>query len=232
MVDKKQQTTEDPEVVIETAIGRTEEFIRRNGSLLLGILVGVIVIVGGIFAYKYLYSAPRQEKAATAIFNAQNAFAADSFALALNGDGNSEGFIQIIEKYGSTESGNLAKHYAGQCYLRLGKYEDAIKYFDQYSNVDGVPAELVNAMNAGLTGDAYVQLGNLEKGVSMYEKAISISGNMMTAPYYCRKAGQVYEQLGNNTKALEMYNKVKNNFPMSMESRDIDKYIGQVEQKL
>lgn len=219
-------------MVIESAIGRTEMFIRENGKLLLGILAAVVIVVGGFFAYKYLYVGPRQEKAATAMFQAQNYFAADSFELALNGDGNAQGFLQIVDKYGSTPSGNLARHYAGQCYLRLGQYQEAVKYFDRYKDAKGIPAQLINAMNAGLTGDAYIQMGDLEKGVKMYEKAVSINDNQVTAPYYSRKAGQVYQQMGDYGKALEWYRKVKNEYPGTMEWRDIDKYIGQVEQKL
>lgn len=113
----------------------------------------------------------------------------------------------------------------------MGNYKDAISYFEKFSNVDGIPGQLVNAINAGLTGDAYIQTGDLKKGVSLYEKAVSLSDNQMTAPYYARKAGQVYEQLGDNAKALELYNKIKNNYPMSMEARDIEKLIGQIEQK-
>lgn len=232
MVNKKQKPQEDPEVKIESAIGRTEAWIQKNAKTLLTILVVVIVVAGGYFAYQYLYKAPRQEKAASAMFNAQYAFDSDSLSLALNGDGNTQGFIQIIDKYGSTPSGNLAKHYAGQCYLRMGQYDNAIQYFNQYKDAKGIPAQLVNAMNAGFTGDAYIQLGDLDKGVSMYEKAVRTGDNMLTTPYYSRKAGQIYEQLGNYKKALEMYNTVKDKFPTSMEARDIDKYIGQVEQKL
>ena len=47
-------------------------------------------------------------------FEDQNA----DYALALEGDANGAGFLEVIEKYGSTPSGNLAKHYAGVCYRR------------------------------------------------------------------------------------------------------------------
>lgn len=71
MVDNKKQVSEDPEVVIESAIGRTEDFIQKNGKTLLTILIVVVLLVGGFFGYKYLYSTPRQEKASAAIFSAQ-----------------------------------------------------------------------------------------------------------------------------------------------------------------
>ncbi|MDR2936424.1 MAG: tetratricopeptide repeat protein [Rikenellaceae bacterium] len=231
MVDKKKHEEVDPEVKIESVIGRTEYFIQQNGKTLLTVLAVIVVLVGGFFAYKYLYVAPRQEKAAAAIFAAQEFFAADSFATALNGDGQHDGFLQVVDKYGSTASGNLAKHYAGQCYLRMGEYQKAVEWFGKFTNVKGIPATMVNAENTGLTGDAYAQLGDMQKAVAQYEKAASMSENALTAPYYCRKAGQVYAKLGNNAKALEFFNRVKNEFPTSTEAREIDKYIGQVEQR-
>ncbi len=231
MVDKKKQEEIDPEVKIESAIGRTEHFIQQNGKTLLTILAVIVVLVGGFFAYKYLYAAPRQEKASASLFVAQDFFAADSFAVALNGDGQHDGFLQVAEKYGSTPSGNLAKHYAGQCYLRMGEYQKAIEWFGKFTDVKGIPATMVNAENTGLTGDAYAQLGDLQKAAAQYEKAASMSENALAAPYYCRKAGQVYAKLGNNAKALEFYNRVKNEFPNSLEFREIDKYIGQIEQR-
>ncbi|MCC8088452.1 MAG: tetratricopeptide repeat protein [Rikenellaceae bacterium] len=232
MADNRKQVKEDPEEVIETAINKTELFIFKNGRTLLTILIVIVAIAGGITAYKYLYSVPQQKKAATAIFEVQNAFADEEFSIALNGDGNNSGFLQVAEKYGSTKSGNLAKHYAGQCYLRLGDYENAVKYFEKYKNVKGLSSEVVNAVNAGLAGDAYVQMGNPAKGLDCYKKAVELSANEITAPYYAKKAGLLLQNTGDYKKALEYYSDIKNKYPNSMEARDIDKFIGQVEQKL
>ena len=46
-------------------------------------------------------------------------FEKDSFNLALNGDLNSAGFIDIADDYSSTKTGKLANYYAGICYLNL-----------------------------------------------------------------------------------------------------------------
>jgi predicted negative regulator of RcsB-dependent stress response len=234
MADKKNQEPEkDPEAAIASAIGRTEDWILQNGKTLLTILGVLVIVVGGYFGYRYLYQAPRQEKAAAAMFRAQNAFDGNLFELALNGDANTAGFLSVIDQYGSTASGNLARHYAGQCYLRLGQYDEAIRYFDQYKTVRGsIPARLVNAMNAGLTGDACVQKGDLARGASQYEKAVEAGADELTTPYYCRKAGQLYEQLGDYPRALAMYRRIKVHYPASLEAQDVDKYIARVEQKI
>ena len=67
---------------------------------------------------------PQEKKAAAAIFKGEQYFAKDSFNLALNGNGaDFDGFEGIIDQYGSTASGNLAKAYAGICYFKMGETE-------------------------------------------------------------------------------------------------------------
>ena len=53
----------------------------------------------------------------------------------------------------------------------------------------------------------------------------------MTAPYYLKKSGEVYEKLGDNEKALAAYKKIATDYATSMEARDIQKYIGRIEQQ-
>ena len=138
------------------------------------------MIVGGFYGYKYFVAGPRAEKAASMMFMAEQHFVADSFHLALNGDGNFDGFLKVIDKYGSTPQGNLAQHYAGICYLQLGQYEEALAHLKKYSAPKGVPGALLEAQNYGLQGDACVQLQNYKEAASMYQKAIGASDNGLT----------------------------------------------------
>lgn len=232
MVQNKPQAEKDPEVAIASAIGRVEAFIMRNSRSLLTALGVVIIVVGGFFGYKYLVAVPRMEKASAMMFAAEQQFAQDSFKLALNGDGNFAGFLQVIEKYGSTGTGNVARHYAGICYLRLGQYQEALDYLTQYKgSTDDVPSALLAAQNYGLRGDVYVQMGDYAEAAKSYEKAVATSSDPLTAPYYLKKASEVYEKLGDNAKALAAYEAVEVDYPTSMEARDIQKYIGRIQQQ-
>lgn len=221
---------EDPEEKIENVIGKTESFILENGKTLLIVLAVIVVAVGGYFGYKHLVVAPKIEKASAAMFMAQQVFAESNYELALTGDGNFEGFESIISNYGSTPSGNIARHYAGVCYLNLGQYDQALKYLKAYKAKKGIPAAIVNAQNIGLQGDVYAQQGNYNEAVQMYEKAAAESDNSVTAPYYLKKSGLVYEKLGNTAKALETYKKISTDYSGSLEARDVEKYIGRIEQ--
>lgn len=229
----KNRQTQDPEQVIEQGLGRFELFIERNGKTMLIILGIIIVLVGGYFSYKYLYIAPRMEKASAAMFEAQNQFERDSFALALNGNASFDGFLTIADQYGNTPQGNLANHYAGLCYLYMGQYQEAVDAFEAYDAVkDNAAGNLIGAQNIGLTGDAYVEMGKLDEGAKYYEKAAAFSDNISTTPLYLKKAGLVNEKLGNLAKALEQYETIRNNYPQSMQARDIEKFIARVQQQM
>lgn len=224
---------QDPEQMIENSLGRFELFLERNGKKLLIALAIIIVAVGGYFSYKYLYLAPRSEKASAAMFEAQNQFERDSFALALNGNAAFDGFLTIAQDYSGTPQANIAHHYAGLCYLHMGQYQQAVDAFKAYKAVDKSAAGIIiSAQNLGLTGDAYVELGDLKNGLACYEQAAAYSDNIDTTPTYLRKAGLVNESLSNFGKALEQYQTIKNDYPRSMQARDIDKFIARVQQQL
>lgn len=227
-MSKKINQLADPEVQIEQAIYKSEHFIEKNGKKLLIALCVVVVIIGCYFGYTHLVKAPKEQKASTMAYGAQLLFGQGEFDKALNGDGNNPGFIEIIKNYGSTATGNSAAHYAGICYIKIGDFKTAISYLEKYNDVKGEVASIINAQNKGLIGDAYVELKDNTKALSFYEKAIAISDNELTAPYYLMKAAGVYEATGNKEKALECYQKIKNTYFQSLEARDIDKYIGKL----
>ena len=64
----------------------------------------------------------KENEAKAQMWMAEQYFERDSFNLALNGDGNYLGFLDIIEEYGITKSANLANYYYGRSEeRRVGK---------------------------------------------------------------------------------------------------------------
>ncbi len=211
-----------------TAMNKTELFLEENGRKVTYIFVGLLAVAALVYGYRALISQPRVKQAAEMIAAAQNRFEAENpdFELALNGDANGAGFLEVIDKYGSTPSGNLAKHYAGICYLRLGDLEKARKYLAEFSTVKGLPGAIINAQNYGLQGDIAVENQNYAEAVKLYEKAIDAADNAYTAPLYLRKAALAEQALGNDAKAAEYFERITVSYPASMEARDAEKYIG------
>ncbi len=228
---KKNTKHVDAEVKIEAALDKTEHFFEKYSKQLLTALTIIVVVVGGYFAYQYLYVQPRADKAAEQMFVAEQLFGEGDFEAALNGDGNNAGFAEVVDNFGGTKPGHLAAHYAGICYLKLGDLDSALEYLKKYKPASGAAAVIMNAQNLGLQGDIYVQQGDYAKAAELYRKAVDAADNVLTTPYFLMKSAEVQTVLGNNGAALEDYQRIKNNYAGSLEARDIDKYIGALEQR-
>lgn len=197
------------------------DLFNKNQKLVTYILGGLIVAILGFFAYKYFYLQPMQDEAEKKIFKAERYFNTDSVRLALNGDGNNPGFIEIAEDYGSTKAGNRAHYYLGVIYLQQGKYQEAIDNLKEFS----ADSKILMPVALGAIGDAYSQLKNYDEAADYYIKAAKEDANEFTAPLFYKKAGLVYEELGRHKDALDAYQKIKEKYPRSQEGNMIDKYI-------
>ena len=216
------------EAAVVEAVSKTEQFFQQNGKNVVIALVVVVLLVVGGYLYKSLVIDSNEQKASEMIVEAQDRFAGENpdFALALNGDENGAGFLEVAEQYGSTAAGNIANHYAGICYLRLGDLENAEKYLAQYDAVDELAGEVVNAQNLGLRGDIAVEKGEYEAAVALYKKAVAASENIFTAPLYLYKQVLAYAALGNKAEAQKCFEALQANYPMSAEVRDAEKVLG------
>ena len=219
----------EPET-LGAAMSKTELFFEKNGRKISIIFLALIALGVVIYGYRAMVAKPRVEKAAAMIAEAQARFDAQSpdYELALNGDEQGAGFLDVIDQYGATPSGNLAKHYAGVCYLKSGDLEQAAAYLKKFSPVKGLAGEIINAQNLGLQGDIAVEQGDYAAAVALYAKAVKASDNNLTAPLYLRKAAQAQQAAGNLEEAAALYERVTVEYPASMEARDAEKLIGTI----
>jgi len=208
---------------VESTLTSTEQFLELHYKELL-IALGVLVLLIGIFWVGRIYLGKQNEEAQSQMYQAERYFEMDSLNLALNGDGNYLGFIDIANDYKFTKSGNLARYNAGICFLNLGQYEDAIEYLEKYSCKD----KLIGSLAIGALGDAYVELGDLETGVAKYVEAAGYADNSFNSPLYLMKAGEIHELNSNYTEALKLYERIQTEYPESTEGMSIDKYIARV----
>ena len=223
-------TKQNEQEALGTAMNKTEMFFEKNSKSMIIALLALFVLAAAIFGYRQLISQPRERKAAEMIAQAQYRFESTppEYQLALEGDANGAGFLEVIEKYGSTPSGNLAKHYAGICYLKAGDLENAAKFLARYSPVKGIPGALINAQNYGLQGDIAVEQKDYAKAVKFYDKAVAAADNNLTAPMYLRKAGLAEQAQGNGAKAAAYYEQILASYPASMDARDAEKLLGSI----
>lgn len=211
-----------PEVETNDALLKMQSFWQKNQKGLIGLLVAIVVIVGGYFGYQQLVVKPKEEKAGEAIYKAQRYFSTDSLRKALDGDGINKGFVYITKNYGGTKSGNLAKYYAGVCYLRLGDFNNAVTYLKDFST----DAQQIQLVAYGCLGDAYSELGKKSEAIDAYKKAAkTFEKDEANSSEYLFRAALLSEVSGNTKDALELYKQLKDKYPKTERGFQADKYI-------
>jgi tetratricopeptide (TPR) repeat protein len=206
-------------------IAELQNVWERYGKQASYVLLAIIVIVAGFFAYRNLVSEPKEKQATEAMFRAEQYYRLDSARLALNGDNINAGFLKVIARYGGTKAANLASFYAGSCYLKLGDYNNAIKYLKDFST----PVRQLQERDYGLLGDAYSELNRKEEAAEQYKKAGTyFEKDELLSPEYLFRSGYLYESMGKTQDAIAMYRLIKDKYPTSQRGADIDKYLARL----
>lgn len=220
MAKKETQPVEE-ELALDVQLTKAEMFIEANLKKILSALAAVIVVSIAIWGWNN-YKDGREADAQKAISAAQTAFAQQNYDKALNGDGTAKGFLNVIEEYGNTKTGNLAKLYAAICYANTEKTDDAIKYFEDFSQEDDM---MVSPASIAALGNCYIEKGENIKGAELLVKAAKAADNDAISPVFLLQAGEVYEAEGQNEKALELYQQIKKQYFNSRIAAEIEKYI-------
>lgn len=204
---------------------RTEMFWQKNSKLILYGVAALVLLVGGFFVYQSYFREPAEQKAAEAMWKAEDYYRRDSARLALNGDGPNPGFLRIISRYEGTKAGKLAKFYAAASYMKLGDFNNAIKYLKDFSTDD----KLISVRAAGLLGDAYAETGKKNEAVEQYRKAGTLfPKDNYNSPEYLFRAGLLYQDLGKNSEAIEMFSIIKDKYAQTERGVEIDKYLARL----
>ena len=216
---------EEKNTEMGNVITRSEEFIRKNQKTITIIAAAIVAVALIIFCVVKFYVQPREQRAADEMFYAENYYNNGDFQKALEGDDNHRGFVSLIDAYGSTKSGNLAKLYAGIANLRLGNYDQAVKYLKDYNGKDLYTKPIALMAEA----DALAEQENYADAAKLYLKAAAANENDITSPSALYKAGLCYLKLGDNANALKAFEQLKSNYPFSYERSDSDRFIALAE---
>ncbi len=223
MAEKKNVTETQP---AEDVVVKAKDFWSRYSKIILGVGTALILLVGGFFVYKNLIQKPKEEKAADAMFKAEEYYRKDSVNLALNGDGQNPGFLRIISRYGGTDAANLAHFYAGSCYIKLDDNANAIKHLKDFSS----DAKQIQQRAYKLLGDASADLGKNADALNYYKKAgrhfeedqASSAEALFLAAYLADRV------MKDQKEAIALYKELKEKFPRTQQGFEADNYLAQL----
>jgi len=220
-MSNKSEAPKDDLQQVNEALSRSEQFIEKNQKNLFIALGVIIVLVSGVLLFRHTYQIPKEKEAQEMIFKGEQYFAADSFQLAIHGDGAEFiGFEGIIDDYRTTKTAKLAAAYAGLSYKSMGDFQKAIEYLNKCKAED----IMVSPALTGAVGDCYVELGEYDKAAGYFEKAAAVD-NELLSPIYLMKSARVYEKTENWSKALKVYDVIKSKYPLSQEGSEVEKFI-------
>ena len=214
---------QEPEVNVGEALSKTEKFFDTYKNHIIYGTAAVIAVVAAVLLYHNFVTLPAKQEAMAQTYTAEGYFRNGDFEKALNGDGNSLGFNEIISEYG-TKAGEAVYFYAGVCNLQLGKYEEAVSNLKKYNGKD----EILAARALACIGDAQAAMNNFEAALSSYKSAAAKADNLLAANYLL-KAGIICEELGKIAEALKLYEEIKTKYGQSPEGYEINKYISRIQ---
>ena len=234
-IQEENSTTAEVFNTLDEGASKTEEWVAANQKYIFGFVGAVALIVLAYLGYQKFIQEPKEQEAANEMFQAQkyfdnavngNSTLKDSlYTLALKGGEGKYGFIDIIDNYGGTKAANLAQYYAGFAYLNMNKYQEAIDYLDKFKSDD----EMLEPLALGGIGDAFVQLNQMEEGLSYYEKAANERNNEFTTPKFLLKAAVTAISLNKADVAIKHLERIKEEYSKSPEANQVDVHLGRAQ---
>jgi tetratricopeptide (TPR) repeat protein len=204
------------------AYGYFEENKSRVAAAV-GISLAVIALI-------YFYISNKIENnniAGTQLSRVMNLYDQGSYLEAIEGQEgtNVAGLKKIVEDYGSTENGELAKIYLANAYSFLGRNDEALEYYEDYSGSNKTFKATSLAGQAGI----YSFKQEFEKAADLYLKASRVSENNPLNPEYMLNAGINYLSSGNEENAKELFETIRKDYPASTAFREVDRYLSQIQ---
>ncbi len=196
---------------VNEAIKQSEAFFVKYKKRLIAGAAIVLVVVGGVIAYIYGYSKPREDKAQELLGVVTQQFLINQdYEKALKGEGKVAGLLKIIEKYSGTDAGNLARYEAGLCYYHQGKLKEAIAQLQEF---DAQNDQTVSAQATAALANCYAGNKQLNEAVDAFKKAAKLTDVPALASEYLLQAGLILESQNKTDEALAIYQQIKKDYP-------------------
>jgi len=189
------------------------------------VFIGVGAIAVIILAF-FLYSESKSsnnEKANVELSRVIPLYEQGAYLEAIEGKPGTQlvGLKKIVEEYGNSDMGEVAKIYLANSYYNLGKFDEAMKFYDDF----GGDNETFQATAFAGIAACYEAKNNIEDAVDYYRKAASVSKENVLNPQYLLSASINLITLNKKEEARELLKQIKKDFTNSPYTREIDRYL-------
>ena len=213
--------THHTEEKLMTAWYKVVDFFEKNKKHVYTALTIVVIAVAGIVLLVNKKKA-NNELAGVELSKIKGVYNADNFQQAINGDslGQSKGLQYIVDEFGSTENGEMAKIMLANSYYSLRDFDKAEKYYKDYS---GSNAILKVSAVAGLAA-VFEAKNQFSEAAKQFEKAANMDKDNPFIDQYLFYAAKDYFRADNLAEAKKMFTKLKEDYPKSKFNAESEKY--------
>ena len=222
---KKLSKRELKQDALITSLANATDFYEKNKQTIGYTLLAIVVMVAGTWWY-FSRQATNNETASAKLGSVFSYVDNNQYQLAIDGvpERKITGLKSIVEEYGGTNAGNIARFYLANAYFQLNKYDEALTHFEEFS-----PSESYLAVSR-LTGIAgcYEAKGEYEEAAEHYEKASVGYPKDVDAAANMNSAANNFLLAGKKERALDLFKKLKKEYPTTQFAREADRYIVQL----
>jgi len=219
---KKLSKKEIKEDKLVTTFYEAKSFYEENQTAIFSVVAIVAVLIVGVFLYSSKVEENNQA-ASIELSKVMPTYNSGLYLQAIEGKPGTEeiGLRKIVDEYGGSEQGELARIYLANSYYFTEQYDKALEEYDDYSGSDNL---LVAVALAG-KASCYQAKGEMEKAAELYKKASNVSKYNPSNSDYLLNAGISYMKLKNFKAAKDLLSKVKKDYATSLAAREADKYL-------
>ncbi len=130
------------------------------------------------------------------------------------------GLQSIVDEYGGTDAGNMARLYLANAYTQQGKYAEALELYQDISADD----RLVSSGALAGAARCHEQLKAYAEAAAEYERAASSDPKNPLAADRLLAAAANYKRAGKSAEAVAVIATLRTKYPTSQYARDLDRF--------
>lgn len=199
-----------------TSIDSAKTWFERNRIKVFAGLGILVLAAVGLFLYRSGAAADNETASIWLSRITDKAYNANNYRVAIDGNaaekiGNEplRGLREIVNTYGSTPSGQMAKVYLANSYYYLGQFDSAMAVFDDISAREPLVRASVEAGKATI----FQEKGNKEEAAKLFMSAAGMDPVNPLNADYTLAAAKNFEELGQKDDAVKAYRRLLEEYP-------------------
>ncbi len=200
---------------------KSQEYYEANKNRVYIIATIIVVIIAAIFFY-FNYKSKNNEMAGIELSKVKTVYANGLFQQAISGDslGVTRGLQYIVDNYGSSENGEIAKILLANCYYSLRDFNNAEKYYKDYSGSN----DIYKAASYAGIASVYEARNDFANAAIYYIKASKQSKLVTNNDEYLFYAIKNYSLANDSENLKKTIKELKKEYPKSKYITQLSRY--------